>query len=293
MSRTMAHAVGVNLPRVVLPEVLDGLAADDPTAQRSRRDLQRVHRAMGTRATLLRALRALPLVPNRPASSAGFRVLELGAGDGSLMLGVARSLQGHWPAVTLTLLDRLPLLTAAAAADYGRVGWTATAEVGDAIDWAASALAEPESGSESGSQAGWQAARQAEPQAAPQAEHSAPQGQAHWDLIVANLFLHHFKSDELAMLLAAVARRSDHFLACEPRRAWLAWAGSHLVGALGANAVTREDAVLSVHAGFREQELRALWPARTPGWRVSEYAAGLFSHCFVASRAADFRTGAG
>jgi len=265
MSGTLRPALGLSLPRVVLPEVLDGLAAHDSAAQRSRRDLQRLHRAMGTRATLLRALRALPLMHARSASSAPLRVLELGAGDGSLMQGVARSLHGKFPAVALTLLDRQPLLTAATVAGYAQAGWTAAAEVGDALDWAARAHAEPAAGS-------------LPPQAAP-----------HWDLIVANLFLHHFKGAELTLLLAAVAGSSEHFIACEPRRAWLAWAGSHLVGVLGANAVTREDAVLSVHAGFRDQELRALWPASAAGWNLSETAAGLFSHCFVASRAAGSR----
>ena len=261
MSGSLGHALGMHLPRVVLPEVLDGLVAEDSAAQRSRRDLQRLHRAMGTRTTLLRALRALPLMRARSVLSAPLRVLELGAGDGSLMLGVARSLRGTWPAVALTLLDRQPLLTAATVAGYARAGWTATAEVCDALDWAASAQAGPAVASLSS-------------QAAPR-----------WDLIVANLFLHHFESAELAMLLAAVAHSSGHFIACEPRRAWLPWAGSHLVAVLGANAVTREDAVLSVHAGFRGRELQALWPV-SAGWNLCEHAAGLFSHCIVASRAA-------
>ena len=68
----------------------DWLAADDPAAMRSRRDLQRVHRVMGTRGIVLRALRDATLA--RPAMRAPLRVLELGAGDGSLMLGVARAL---------------------------------------------------------------------------------------------------------------------------------------------------------------------------------------------------------
>ena len=269
LGHRLGHALGVNLPRVVLPEELDGLAAEVQAAQRSRRDLQRIHRVMGTRATLSRALRALPLPHARTTPSTPLRVLELGAGDGSLMLGVARALQGRWPTVALTLIDRLPLLTAATVADYALAGWTATAEVGDALDWAARVHAETD--------------------AQPDARRHAPQAAPRWDLIVANLFLHHFKGAELTALLAAVAGSSTHFVACEPRRAWLAWAGSHLVGALGANAVTREDAVLSVHAGFRDQELCALWPASTPGWKLSETAAGLFSHCFVASRAAGSR----
>ncbi len=263
MNRTLGHAMGMNLPRTVLPEVLDGLAADDHDAQRSRCDLQRVHRAMGTRATLLRALRALPLAHARSASAEPVRVLELGAGDGSLMLGVAQSLQGEWPPVAVTLLDRLPLLTAATAAQYALAGWTATAQVEDALDWAHRATAERKTA-----------------QTAPR-----------FDLVVANLFLHHFKGTDLALLLKAVAASSRHFVACEPRRAWLAWAGSHLVGALGANAVTREDAVLSVHAGFRGRELQESWPASS-GFHLSETGAGLFSHCFVASRSAGSVPGA-
>ena len=81
-----------------------------------------------------------------------------------------------------------------------------------------------------------------------------------------------------------IAARSDRFLACEPRRAWLALAGSHLLGVIGASAVTRADAVLSVHAGFRGQELTAVWPAAGVAWQVQESSAGLFSHCFRAAR---------
>ncbi len=238
--------------RSVEPELLDNLAAQDPAAQRSRRDLQRLHRAMGTRATLLRALRALPVGQPGTPRLAPLRLLELGAGDGSLMLGVARALHGVWPAVALTLLDRQHVLAPATVAHFAAVGWTVDAKVGDVLDWATEDAMTPR-----------------------------------WDLIVANLFLHHFQSAQLASLLAAVAERSTHFLACEPRRAWMAWAGSHLVGALGASAVTRVDAVLSVHAGFRGTELSTLWPSEAPGWTLTEYPAHLFSHCLLASRAPD------
>ena len=60
-------------------------------------------------------------------------------------------------------------------------------------------------------------------------------------------------------------------------------AGSHLIGLLGAGPVTREDAVLSVRAGFRARELSDLWPNRE-NWILHEYPAGLFSHCFLAIR---------
>ena len=241
------------LARTVDPETLDGLAADDPVAQRSRRDLRWIHRAMGTRGILRRALR--DITASRRAVTP-LRILELGAGDGSLMLGVARSLPLHWPKVELTLLDRQPLVGRATLRRYAELGWTATAKVGDVFDWAAASTAAQRD----------------------------TNGRARWDVIVSNLFLHHFEGAPLAGLLAVIATQTDRFFACEPRRDWLALAGSHLVGAIGANVVTREDAVLSVHAGFRCDELSQAWPVHGVEWQLQEYSAGLFSHCFRAER---------
>jgi hypothetical protein len=88
---------------------------------------------------------------------------------------------------------------------------------------------------------------------------------------------------ELQRLLAWIAPRSRVFFCCEPRRAALPLAASHLVGLIGAGPVTRRDAVLSVHAGFRAQELSGLWPDPRD-FKLREYPAGLFSHCFLAIR---------
>lgn len=244
----------MTLSRIVAVEVLDGLAVDDPAAIRSRRDLRRVHRAMGTRTIVQRALSdfmAVPRMTPRP-----LQVLELGAGDGRLLLDVARRLAPAWPPVDLTLLDAQPVVEGDTIDSYAELGWTAVVAVTDVLHWAASATDPLHQG----------------------------RATAHWDLIVANLFLHHFAGPQLATLLRAIAERSDRFLACEPRRAWLALAGSHLLGVIGASAVTRADAVLSVHAGFHRQELTALWPAVGVEWQVQEYSAGLFSHCFRAAR---------
>jgi hypothetical protein len=59
------------LARTVDPETLDGLAATDPAAQRSRRDLRWIHRAMGTRAIVRQALRDITAarVPSRRCAS--------------------------------------------------------------------------------------------------------------------------------------------------------------------------------------------------------------------------------
>ena len=239
--------------RVLTREILDDLDVQDEQALRARRDLRRVHRAMGTRSIVLRALRDMGDLRRRRATP--LRVLELGAGDGSLMLGVARSLAPQWPAVELTLLDAQPLISQNNIDRFAKLGWTAKPLVLDVFDWA-----RDNSGTSSVSS----------------------QADEPWDLIVANLFLHHFDKPQLTGLLRTIASRSDRFFACEPRRAWLSLVGSHMVGALGTNAVTRSDAVTSVHAGFRGEELSALWPDIGDLWDVREYPAGLFSHCFVA-----------
>ena len=237
------------MQRIVAAEALDNLAENNPAAMRSRRDLRRVHRVMGTRSILLRALRDM-MGAQRAARP--MRILELGAGDGSLMLGVARALAPVWRNVEITLLDRQSLVDRATVDGYAELGWTASAKTVDVLDWAAQAGC---NGSEP----------------------------ARWDMIVANLFLHHFQGTQLDALLGAIAIRCDRFFACEPRRARLALVGSHLIGALGVNAVTREDAVLSVRAGFGGDEITSLWPD-VAGWTTQEYPAGLFSHCFRAER---------
>lgn len=259
-------AFGATAQRVVAAETLDGLDESDPAAQRSRRDLRRIHVAMGTRSIVSRALDAMiggrgndPRGRNdrntRPATARPLRVLELGAGDGRLMLGVARALQPRWPAVELTLLDRQSLIESATIEAYAALGWNATPRIVDVLEWAD-----------------------------PAANDAVADPAARWDLIVSTLFLHHFEGAAFERVLAAIARRADRFFACEPRRAPLALVGSHLVGALGANAVTREDAVLSVHAGFRDVELSTAWPGSAAEWRLQEYPAGLFSHCLRAER---------
>ncbi len=103
-------------------------------------------------------------------------------------------------------------------------------------------------------------------------------------MIVANLFLHHFDAETLRRLLGACTRRADALVACEPRRSRFALAASHLIFFLGANAVTRNDGVLSVRAGFVDRELGAAWPGDAAAWQIDEYDDGLFTHCLVATR---------
>jgi SAM-dependent methyltransferase len=246
------------LPRIVEAEVLDSLSPDDPAAERSRRDLLRVNRVMGASRILSAAMRSA--MAGRMPSRRPLRVLEIGCGDGDLLLAAVSGLKG-WPKADLTLLDRVPLVDFETQRAFAAHGWLARTVTADVLQWA-----------------------------------NAPTGWPRFDLVVANLFLHHFDADRLAALLKAIAPRCDALVACEPRRVRLALAASHLVGAIGANAVTRKDAVLSVRAGFIDQEITALWPRSGEGaaaaandgpgeWQCREYAAGLFSHVFIATRA--------
>lgn len=237
--------------RIVGEEMLDSLPVDDPHAIRSRADLRRIHRVMGTSGIVRRALENMVTLQHRPR---GLRVLELGAGDGTLMLEVARALMPRWSPVELTLLDRQPLTSAATVEGYAKVLWTAVPLTVDIFDWV-------------------------HMESPPDRERGP-----HWDLVVANLFLHHFSDAQLVPLMAAISTRTTLFFACEPRRSPLALAGSHLVGLIGSNAVTRVDAVLSVRAGFCNRELTQLWPNPRDDWQVTEYSAGLFSHCLRVER---------
>ncbi|NDU85599.1 MAG: hypothetical protein G3H99_03195 [Ferrovum sp.] len=227
--------------RHVEAELLDGLGAENLLAQRSRQDLRRVHRAMATLWIIQRALHRAP---------AGFiphTLLELGAGDGSLMVRLAQKQATCWPAMDMTLLDRVNLIEPQTLEAIRTLGWTPHVMTVDIFRWL------------------------------------EDRDDARKDMVVANLFLHHFSADELVRLLAGIAARSRIFLCCEPQRSALSLVGAHCVGVLGAGPVTRHDAVLSVHAGFRAQELSALWP-NPQAWVLHEYSAGLFTHVFLAVR---------
>ena len=223
--------------------MLDSLAAEDPRARRSRHDLRRLHRAMATLPILQHAL---------DLGTSGFvprTLLELGAGDGSLMSRLARRRASRWPGVSVMLLDRVNSVAPETLEGMREVGWTPRVMVTDVFEWL------------------------------------AKRDDARWDVVVANLFVHHFSAGELERLLVAIAARAHVFLCCEPRRSALALVASHLIGFLGAGPVSRHDAVSSVHAGFRAQELSSIWPDRQ-NWAIHEYPAGLFSHCFLAVRKA-------
>ncbi|WP_102958390.1 class I SAM-dependent methyltransferase [Mangrovicella endophytica] len=198
-------------------------------------------------------LRRLNLLMGQAATMAGLlrrhvpepprRILEIGSGDGCFMARVAKSLAKTWPSVHLTLLDRQSCVSPACAEQIGAAGWSVDIVTADIFDWL----------------------------------RDAPDDR--FDAICTNLFLHHFSDDTLRELLARLAQHAPVFVATEPLRAAFPHLASRLLRVIGANDVTRNDAPVSVRAGFRNRELSALWPQDA---LTHERRRGLFTHAFAA-----------
>ena len=227
------------MTRNVQPEWLDELPPADPQAIGSRRDLQRLNFWMGHRRIIQRQL------VNFFRKQAPRRMVELGAGDGTLMLGLAQKLSVQWPNVEIIFVDRQNLVSEKTCGAFQDLGWKTQIITTDVFEW----LARGEK----------------------------------TDGIVANLFLHHFAPEKLAELFRGAARQTTFFLACEPRRSPPALFASRSLRLLGCNAVTRHDAVVSVRAGFADDELSQIWPGDA-SWQLREKQTGLFSHLFVAQK---------
>ena len=231
--------------RTLVPEILDDLAADDPRAVRSRADLRRINWLMG-QAPIMAGLLRRHMPPSMPAGPYGQesqRFLEIGAGDGAPALRLARRLAPHRPNVHLWLLDRAPVVQPDTIAAIRETGWTAEVVTADAFEWLEG-------------------------------------GTSLFDVIVSNLFLHHFEGEALHHLLALAVRRSLVFAATEPRRDRPSWLAARMTGLIGGNDVTRHDAPASVRAGFTGAELGEAW-ARAGGTALEEGRRGPFTHAFV------------
>jgi hypothetical protein len=230
--------------RVVKPELLDDLPPSDPRAIGSRADLRRVNFIMGHAGIRSRALRRH--YHETDFRSRPLRLIELGAGDGTLLLRLARSWAARGVVAEVTLLDRQNFVSAETLRAFAALHWSVTTVAADVFNWL---------------------------------EQPAPVV----DVMFANLFLHEFPDHPLRTLLRLAAARANLFIACEPRRSRLTLTVARLLGLVGCNRISRHDGIVSVRAGFAGAELSALWPAEA-GWELSEQAVGWFSHGFVAKR---------
>jgi len=214
--------------RVVEPEILDSLPADHPDAVASRGDLQVINALMGNFRWLRRQL-ACQLRP-------GDRLLELGAGDGTLarFLGVERA---AFPGIYRGL-DLAPR-----PADWPEgLGWVQADVFGE----------------------------------------SGVREVAAADVVMANLFLHHFSDEALAGLGRAVGR-ARVLIFSEPARGDLPiWQGRLLAALVPLNHVTRHDLAVSVRAGFCGDELAAALQLDRGRWRWQAHRTVMGAHRFVA-----------
>jgi hypothetical protein len=231
----------MSIPRRVEPELLDQLPADDLRAIRARRDVRRANTLMMNAGIIASALLKHGN-GQRPRT-----IVDLGSGDGHLMLRVARRLAPHWPDVTVILQDQQNIVSGATREAFAALRWQVETSATDVFDFLANARS------------------------------------ASVDVITCNLFLHHFVDDQLARLLASAAQLARLVVVCEPRRAKFVVRASRLLWAVGFSDVGVHEAVVSARAGFSGKELSALWPAHDQ-WDLHEHAAGLFSHRFVARR---------
>lgn len=174
-------------------------------------------------------------------------LIDLGSGDGQFLLQVARRLE--WLGVGALIADRQDIVSDKTKAAFRALQWKCEVVQKDIFEFLESSDAQVKDGPV---------------------------------YVTANLFLHHFVDEDLQRLLTLAAARADAFVAVEPRRSAFALLGARMVWFLGANRVTRHDAVASVRAGFCGDELTQLWPQK--GWDVEENKYFPFSHSFAARK---------
>ncbi len=233
------------MKREVKRELLDELPPVDPRAIWSRRDLRRINACMA-QASIMARLLGGAFNDGSPRTTP-CTIADLGGGDGTLLLQLAKRMAPRWKPMRAFLVDRQSILSQQTKAEFSAISWQVESVESDIFDWLESTHPEP------------------------------------IDVTVTSLFLHHFKEGPLHRLLERAAEQTKLFVACEPRRANFPYLAASLLGFIGCNSVTRHDAKVSVRAGFAGQELSALWPAGN-AWRLREMEAGLFSHCFLAQR---------
>ena len=119
-----------NSARYVEPEWLDELRPDrSPRNSVARRDLRRINAAMLQSTAMTRALVAYS-AGNKPHT-----VLDLGAGDGTFMLRIARRLASRWRDLNLLLLDRQDIVSAESRRGFSKLGWNVEGISADVFDF--------------------------------------------------------------------------------------------------------------------------------------------------------------
>lgn len=196
--------------RAFQPELLDTLPPDDPDAIRAREEMLQVNGIMGNHRWIERMVRR--------HREDGWRITELGAGDGALSLRLWEA--GCCNAAALHAFDLAPRPQLWPV----EAQWTR----GDVIA-----------------------------QALPDTE-----------IVIANLFLHHFTTEQLRLLGSRLSPVTRLIIAAEPARHWIHSLSGRLFCELAElNHVQRHDMQASIRAGFRGDELREALALDAP-WQI-------------------------
>jgi 2-polyprenyl-3-methyl-5-hydroxy-6-metoxy-1,4-benzoquinol methylase len=103
------------------------------------------------------------------------------------------------------------------------------------------------------------------------------------EIVIANLFLHHFEAPQLATLGSRLPIRTRVLLVSEPERHRLhVWAGQLLHLLVRLNRVTRHDMRLSIEAGFQGSELIEALHLQT--WQTRQTHSLFGAHRVIAQR---------
>ena len=175
------------------------------------------------------------------------RILDIGSGDGRFTLAVAQLHASRWAGVEIVMVDRIGLIGEDLKKAFTRLGWQARPIVADIFDPREKAL------------------------------------RGSFDLVCANLILHHFDDVQLVALFSRIATLAPMLVATEPLRARGPLFATRCLRLIGASAVTLNDATQSVRAGFRGTELSRLWQS-AGGVSVFEGRKSLFTQAFVGGR---------
>lgn len=197
------------MQRFLESELLDHLSPSDPAAIRSRAELRLINGIMGNHRWITRRLKSL--------MKPGWRILELGAGDGALCGSLLAA--GVCAAKEFTAIDLAPR----------------PIDLHPDVAWLQQSI--------------FELAR------LPPSE-----------VVIANLFLHHFDAEQLAALGSKLSSETRVVLACEPARKSIHLAQGALLAALvDFNHVTNNDMLASIRAGFFWNELPQLLGLQ--GWQ--------------------------
>ena len=125
------------MERVVEPEWLDELPAEDRRAVSSRGDLVRLNFLMGHAGIMSRLLR------EAICERRGYHVVELGAGDGSFAWRWIKRLPRTLRPSRVTLVDRVGLVSSRTKEKFADIGCEVGVRQADVFDWLATPEPEP------------------------------------------------------------------------------------------------------------------------------------------------------